>query len=107
MLQAFAILRPNVRYGWQETVLTELCLAQPHREVGHHLLRELVHQLHSDYLIAHFADQTLEAALLRHANFWQLPRQQIVFTVRPLQATAAPLVQADAWDLTLGDLELF
>jgi hypothetical protein len=106
-LQGFAILRPNVRYGWQETVLTELCLAQPHSTVGHRLLRGLTRQLHSDYLIAHFADQTVEAELLRHANCWRVPRQQIVFTVRPLQATAADFAHAEAWDLTLGDLELF
>lgn len=107
MLQGFAILRPNVRYGWQETVLTELCLAQPHNKVGHRLLRGLTHQLHSDYLIAHFADHTLEAELLHHANFWRVPHQHIVFTVRPLQESAAQFVQTDAWDLTLGDLELF
>jgi GNAT superfamily N-acetyltransferase len=106
-LQGFAILRPNVRFGWQEAVLTELCLAQPDLTEGLHLLRSLSHQLHSDYLIAHFARHTLEANLLRRNFFWPIPRQQIVFTVRPLQATSVHLCQADAWDLTLGDLELF
>jgi GNAT superfamily N-acetyltransferase len=106
-LQGFAILRPNVRYGRQETVLTEMCLAQPDARLGTRLLSGLTRQLRSDYLIAHFADQTLEAELLKHNRFWRLPRKQIVFTVRPLQDTSAYLVQAEAWDLSLGDLELF
>ncbi|MCC6457172.1 MAG: GNAT family N-acetyltransferase [Caldilineaceae bacterium] len=106
-LQGFAILRPNVRFGWQETVLTEFCLAQPDRTAGLQLLRSLRHHLHSDYLIAHFAHHTVEADLLRRSHFWPAPRQQIIFTARPLQETAAHLSHAGAWDLTLGDLELF
>jgi GNAT superfamily N-acetyltransferase len=106
-LQGFAILRPNGRFGWQETVLTELCLAQPDIAAGIQLIRGLARQLHSDYLIAHFADHTVEAEIIRRSNFWQMPRQQIIFTVRPLQASASDLCHSDAWDLTLGDLELF
>lgn len=106
-LYGFAILRPNVRFGWQESILTELCLAAPYLENGTHLLRALSRQLRGDYLIAHFAQNTLEAKLLKRGGFWRVPREEIIFTVRPLQASADELLQEEAWDLTLGDLELF
>jgi hypothetical protein len=106
-LQGFAILRPNGRFGWQETVLTEVCLAQPELSLGVQLMRGLCHNLTSDYLIAHFAEGTLEAELLRRCRFWKVPRQQIIFTVHPLQATTGHITQPNAWDLSLGDLEIF
>ena len=106
-LVGFAILRPNVRYGWQEVVLTELCLAEPAGATGRRLLRNLPRQLRGDYLIAHFAEATAERQLLRRSGFLRLPRQQMTFTVRPLQPGLDWLSQPAQWDLTLGDLEIF
>lgn len=106
-LVGFAILRPNVRYGWQEIVLTELCLAEPDGATGRRLLRNLTRQLRGDYVIAHFAEATAERQLLRQSGFLRLPRQQMTFTVRPLQPGLEWLSQPAQWDLTLGDLEIF
>ncbi|MCE7979665.1 MAG: GNAT family N-acetyltransferase [Caldilinea sp. CFX5] len=106
-LVGFAILRPNVRYGWQEVVLTELCLVAPERGSGGRLLQNITRQLRGDYLIAHFAEQTLERQLLRRNGFLRLPRQQMTFAVRPLQPGLEWLSQSAQWDLTLGDLEIF
>ncbi|MEZ4866333.1 MAG: GNAT family N-acetyltransferase [Caldilineaceae bacterium] len=106
-LLGLAILRPNLRYGWQEMVLAELCLRQPTVKHGVALLRHLRRHLRGDYLIAHAARPTLEYAMLRRSGFWPAPGQSITFTVRPLQPTAATLHRAAAWDLTLGDLEIF
>lgn len=106
-LIGFAILRPNVRYSWQEIVLTELSLAEPDGATGRWLLRNLTRQLRGDYVIAHFAEATMERQLLRQSGFLRLPRQQITFTVRPLQPGLDWLSQPAQWDLTLGDLEIF
>lgn len=106
-LQGFAILRPNYRFGWQETVLAELCLPIPEVSAGRALLTDLIAQLKSDYLIAHAAVGTAELALLWQHGFWPLPRQQMIFTVRSLQEKSTALTTAAAWDLSLGDLEIF
>lgn len=106
-LSGFAILRPNLRYGWREVVLTELCLPSTAVATGAHFLQGMARQIRGDYLIAHFADQTLERQMLRQSGFFRLPHQGMVFTVRPLQTGLEQLYQPTAWDLTLGDLEIF
>ncbi|MEZ4617179.1 MAG: GNAT family N-acetyltransferase [Caldilineaceae bacterium] len=106
-LSGFAVLRPNVRYGWQEVVLTELLLAEPVVRQGGRLLRNLGYHLRGDYLIAHFAEGTVAHTSLRRSGFWRVPRQGMIFTVYPLQPDREVLVQPSRWDLALGDLELF
>ncbi|GIV76564.1 MAG: hypothetical protein KatS3mg050_0958 [Litorilinea sp.] len=106
-LLGFAVLRPNVRFGWQEVVWTELCLAEPSPELGKRLLRTLTRQVRGDYLIAHFARGSWEQRLLARWGFWPLPRRGLTFVVRPLQPEFEYAIRPDAWDLTLGDLELF
>jgi GNAT superfamily N-acetyltransferase len=104
-LLGFAVLRPNVRRGWQEAVVAEAVAAAP--ALGPSLLAYVRRQTRADYLIAHFAAGTDEHGWLRRAGFWRVPRQGITFTVRPLQPRAAAWTVAEAWDLTLGDLEIF
>lgn len=106
-LAGFAILRPNRRYGWQEIVLAELFLARPDLQLGKRLIRTLSRQLRGDYLVAHFAVDSLERLILRSSNFLPVPRQGITFATRPLQPARQNLVHPSAWDLTLGDLEIF
>ncbi|MEZ4729007.1 MAG: GNAT family N-acetyltransferase [Caldilineaceae bacterium] len=103
----FAILRPNLRYGWCETVLTELFLTHPDSQSGCSFLRRMVKQLQSDYVIAHAAAQTNELQMLQQSGFLRVPRQGLIFTIRPLQPFAAQWGEATQWDLTLGDLEIF
>jgi len=106
-LTAFAILRPNVRYGLKEIVLTELVLPAPHLQPGRRLLKQLRRQLKGDYLIAHFAAGTAERKLLRQSGFFRVPRQGMIFTARPLNIPTPQVLHPIAWDLSLGDLELF
>lgn len=106
-LLGFAILRPNQRHGWQEVVLTDLFLTQPNKDIGKQLLHNLARHIRADYLIAHFAEHTLELHLLQRSAFLRLPRQGMIFTVRPLQPGLDKLIRPDQWDLSLGDLEIF
>jgi GNAT superfamily N-acetyltransferase len=104
-LLAFAVLRPNRRMGWQEVVLADLAVASP--AYGPRLLRALRHSLAADYCAAHFAKPAVEARWLRRNGFLPVPRQGMRFVVRPLQPDATTWTAPEAWDLTLGDLELF
>jgi hypothetical protein len=67
----------------------------------------MAREVAGDYLIAHFAQNTVERKALRQAGFLQAPRQGITFTVRPLQTSMPEITAPTSWDLTLGDLELF
>jgi len=106
-LAGFAILRPNWRYGWQETVLAEMFLQQPDIKLGRCFLKNLSKQLRGDYLVTHVSAPTFEKALLRRAGFLKVPKQGMTFTVNPLSARSQSALAAAAWDLTLGDLEIF
>lgn len=103
----FAILRPNLRHGWQEIVLTDIFLAEPKLEAGQLLLTNLSKQLKGDYLVAHFAEGTIEKTWLRQTGFIKVPKRGITFTVRSLSPLPQNLSNPTAWDLTLGDLEIF
>lgn len=106
-LLGFAVVRPNRRYGWQEAVLDELVLVRPDEVLGRKLLAELPDALCSDYLIAHSAEGTFERRLLRKAGFWVAPRQGMLLAAREMAPLTPDLFTTRAWDLTLGDLELF
>ena len=106
-LQSFAVLRPNIRRGCSEVVLVELCPPAGDVAVATAMLRRLARVVRGDYLVAHAQSDTLEQRLLRRAGFLAVPRQGMLFTVRPLQITAVPYYKATTWDLTLGDLEIF
>ncbi len=106
-LQALAILRPNVRNGWQEVVLSDMLLVEPDVRLGSWLLSTLARQVRSDYLIAHFAAGTVEHECVRKSGFRRIPRQGMQFTVRSLDDDVPSMTQRDDWDLCLGDLELF
>jgi GNAT superfamily N-acetyltransferase len=108
-LAGFAILRANLRYGCREIVLTEIFLREPSLNLGKLLLKNLYKQLKGDYMVAHFAQGTLERDMLRRTGFVQAPLQGIIFTVRPLNPLPQDTNALDpiAWDLALGDLEIF
>lgn len=106
-LAGFAVVRPNVRYGWQEIVLTDLFLAESSPQAGRSLLKKLAGQSRGDYLVAHFAEKTLERTFLKQSGFFRLPRQGLTFTVRALNLPWPDVAGPGQWDLTLGDLEVF
>ena len=104
---ALLLYGPNLRYGWREVVLTELFLARPDPSLGRRLFKQMMQHLQADYVAAHFAPGTLEQRIVRRSGFFRLPRQGMLFTVFPLQAACVTLMKSGAWDLTLGDLEIF
>jgi GNAT superfamily N-acetyltransferase len=106
-LTGLAVLRANIRRGWQEVVLCELALAKADVEAGRTLLRCLSRNLRADYIVAHFAPGTVEYGSIRRSGYVPIPRQGMRFTVRPLSATAEGVDRPEAWDLSLGDLEVF
>jgi len=106
-LAGFAVVRANVRFGWQEAVLCEMALAEPSPGLGRRLLREVARHTRGDYVAAHFAVGTVERDSLRRAGFVRVPHQGMTFTVRPLAEMPADPRLSAAWDLTLGDLEVF
>ena len=70
-------------------------------------MKNLGKQLKGDYLVAHCARGTLERTLLRQTGFVKIPGQGITFTIRPLKPLSQQISDPVAWDLTLGDLEIF
>lgn len=109
-LAGFAVVRANLRFGWQEAVLCEMVLAEPSPGLGRRLLREVARHTRGDYVAAHFAPGTVEWGSLRRSGFVAAPRQGMTFTVRPL--SELPELPVDprapaAWDTALGDLEVF
>ena len=106
-LTGFAILRPNLRYGLKEVIITELFLQEPDRKIGQWLLKQLFKQLKGDYVVAHFAQGTLERQLITRSGFLKIPRQGRTFVVRPLNPVPDDPYSPRNWDLTIGDLEIF
>ncbi len=107
ILAGFAVLRPNVRAGWQEAVLCEMALAEPARELGRRLARRLIAHTRADYIAAHFARGTTELESLQRTGFFRLPKRGMTFAVRPLAELPVDPAAPAAWDMTLGDLEIF
>ena len=68
-LAGFAVLRPNVRFGWQEVVLCDMVLGEPSYSLGQKLMRSLVQNLLADYVIAHFAPGTVEYDSIHRSRF--------------------------------------
>lgn len=109
-LQGFCVVRANVRNGWQEIVLCEMALRDASAAGARSLVRSLLSHARADYVAAHFASGSIEHRALRRAGFLPAMGQGMRFTVLPLDVatTGAPDVRdAGAWDLTLGDLEVF
>ena len=106
-LRGAAVLRANVRKGWQEVVLSDLFLAENSVECGCTLLRSLAASLKADYIAAHFAPGAVEYASIRKCGYASIPGQGVRFTVRPLSDAAQDVGNPSSWDLSLGDLEIF
>lgn len=106
-LAAFAVIRPNIRYGTKEAVLTDMFLRGPDAGLAARLMRGLTMNLNADYIIAHFAEGSFESKMIRRSLFFRIPGKGMIFTVRALNDSAGDLFNEGSWDLTLGDLEVF
>lgn len=72
------------------------------------LFRRAAAQSGADYLVAHFAQGSVEQKGLRRAGFFRMPGREHVFVARALDADLRlDPSRADAWDLALSDLEVF
>ena len=107
ILAGFAVLRPHVRSGCQGVVLCEMALAEPARELGRRLAHRLAAHTQADFIAAHFARGTVELECLRRAGFFRLPKRSLTLAVRPLAELPLDPCLPEAWDVTLGDLEIF
>ncbi len=107
-LEAWAIVRANLRSGLREVVLCEMALDRPDLELCRRLLGSIKAQVQADYMVAYFPPGSFLDQSLRRCGFWPVPRVGMNFVVRPL---IAPLpvdpLQPGHWALSLGDLELF
>lgn len=89
-------------------VVTEIFSAAPSRSTFTMLLMRTARSISTAYLLAHFADGTMERQALSRAGFVRIPKRGYVFTARTLddEVTPDPLEQ-NSWDLTIGELEIF
>jgi hypothetical protein len=106
-LAGMAILRPGIRGGLKELVLSEFFLSEPGVERGQRFLRKMLAASRADYLVGHFSEGSFEKELLRRSSFRAFPFRPMTFTVRPLATLPVDPTLTEAWDLSLGDLELF
>ncbi len=106
-LAAFATLRPNIRYGAREIVLTELFLREADTGLAWQLMKGLTKNLKADYIIGHFSEGSYEKMMLKHSHFYRMPWRGMTYTVRILNDSSPDPRKAATWDLTLGDLEIF
>jgi GNAT superfamily N-acetyltransferase len=93
--------------GMRTFVITEMLLRDPGRAAGARLLRGLIRARHHDYLMAHFAEGTVERQALFRAGFVRAPRRGYTVVARALNLAPADPTHAGSWDLTLGELEIF
>jgi GNAT superfamily N-acetyltransferase len=106
-LRAAAVLRPTLNGDLAGVSLVELFLESPDVDLGRTTLARLWQNLPADYVVAHFAPGTAEHAALQASGFHRLPGQATTFAVRPLAGHGADPLDPGAWDLSLGDLEVF
>ncbi len=106
-LCGFAVLKPNVRHGLKEVVMTEIFLRAQDESVGKKLLKAVASSVRSDYIVSYFAGGTFELAMLKKSRFHSIPGQTMTFTVRLLNKSPFDPLKAENWDLTLGELETF
>lgn len=107
-LEGFAVLRTAARGSrLPAAVLTEAFVRDPNSSRYAKLLREVVRNVRAGYLTAHFTADTAERGGLLRSGFLPAPRRRGVLTARGLGLDAVHDDALGAWDLTLGELEVF
>lgn len=104
---AALIVRPNIRRGLRELMVSELLLTSGgDRHVGR-LIGTAVAASDADYAVAHAPRRSVHRQVLVRAGFVPLPYLGPHFTVHVLGDAAAGARQLSSWHLSLGDLEMF
>jgi GNAT superfamily N-acetyltransferase len=97
-----AVLRPNLRRGRRELVISDMFGFQPRVAA-----RAARRSSRPDYLVASFQRGTPERSALIRAGLFPVPGlQALTLYVRPLVALPFDATSLSAWDLALSDLEL-
>lgn len=97
-----AVLRPNLRRGRRELVISDMFGSQPRRAA-----RAAREAGSSDYLVASFRRGSPERSALIRAGLLPVPGlRALSLYARPLMALPYDVSSLDAWDLALSDLEL-
>jgi GNAT superfamily N-acetyltransferase len=97
---------PGAR-GMPAFVITEMLLRTPGRRASVRLLRSLTRAEPGAYLMAHFARGTWERQALMLWGFVRAPGRGYTVAARPLNPALEDPTRPRAWDLTLGELEIF
>ncbi|MBV1879658.1 MAG: GNAT family N-acetyltransferase [Pseudomonadales bacterium] len=110
-LTALAVLRLDQRKLLLGAVITELFVAEYTQVNINRLIGCVIRDLKVSYLIAHFAEQSLEYKALQKCYFRPVKNMQLVARLCKTDAAANPLqvidLQKSHWDFTFSELEVF
>ena len=96
------IVRPNLRKGRRELIVSELFGSNGRRAITHGRQRIRPH-----YTVASFASGTPERATAMRAGMLPVPgARALTLYARPVDDLELDPATLESWDLTLGDLEL-
>lgn len=104
---AALIVRPNVRRGLRELIVSELLLTPRAEASVPSLMRAAFAAADVDYAVAHAPAGSPHWRALVRAAFVPLPFVGPHFTVRGLSDKGSAANRMAAWHLSLGDLEMF
>ena len=97
-----AVVRPNLRRGRRELVLSELI--GPGSGAA---ARETTRRSQADYVVGWFSKGGPERSAAIAAGLIPVPRiTALTLVARPLRALSVDVTAPDTWDLAMGDLEL-
>ena len=97
-----AMLRPNIRNGRRELVVSEISGANQRK-----VLRRVIDASRADYLAAWWSKGTPERRAARQAGMVPIPKMVALNLVcRPLRPLTTTVNSLASWDLALSDLEL-
>jgi len=100
--EASAVLRPNVRSGRKEVVVSELL-----GPAGGGLVRDVARVARAAYLAAWFSPGGPERRAAVRGAIVPVPRMRsLTLMARPLRDLPVNVLDLGAWDISLGDLEL-
>jgi len=103
-----AVVRVNMRLGLRELVLAELWAEGASIRTLSELLGALCKASDCDYVLAHFSAGSVEHEAIRRCWFVNVPQRRMRLFSRALgQPLPCNIFSMEAWDLSLGDLELF
>jgi GNAT superfamily N-acetyltransferase len=105
-LDGCLILRPASKLGLGGLTIEELILARPEAAIAAKLIREAARLAGSHYLTSCFAPGSYQHRALAANGFHWDPRKTINLVARPLSPVEGlSPEQAQAWALSMGDLE--